>query len=270
MLWRRGWERKEQYLPVRQSFGARQRTWEFGQLTILSRKDAAVRSVNLPLCRMEPILRQVANVKNPGKILFDHMVTDLDDDGKDVHVKGTDINGQGFNYRAQYLVGADGGRTIGPKIGVQMEGEKGITDMVSVHFIADLSQYWDERFFACHLINGNCGTIFESGAIVPMGPNWGKHSKEWIFHFGFELNDAARFDEAKLIPRIREILNLPDLEIKPLKTSHWIIEAVLANKYRQGRVFVAGDAAHKRPPTTGLGLNTAIEVSFLRRDPLLT
>jgi len=80
---------------------------------------------------------------------------------------------------------------------------------------------------------------------------------------GFDLNDNARFEEEKLIPRIREILNIPDLDIKPIKTSHWIIEAVLANKYRQGRVFIAGDAAHKRPPTTGLGLNTAIEVNMV-------
>lgn len=54
-------------------------------------------------------------------------------------------------------------------------------------------------------------------------------------------------------------MNIPDLEIKVRKISHWIIERVHATKYRQGRVFVAGDAAHRRPPTTGLGLNTSIE-----------
>ncbi|KEF53432.1 uncharacterized protein A1O9_10407 [Exophiala aquamarina CBS 119918] len=226
------------------------------------RNDAPVRSVNLPLCRMEPILRRLATEKTIARVLFDHIVTDIRDDGDYVYVGGKDTDGVEFRYRAKYLVGADGGRTVGPKIGVEMEGEKGLTDMISVHFLADLSQYWDERFFACHMINGNCGTVFESGAIVPMGPNWGKHSKEWIFHFGFDLDDEARFEEEKLIPRIREILNIPNLDIKPIKTSHWIIEAVLANKYRQGRVFIAGDAAHKRPPTTGLGLNTAIEDSY--------
>ena len=33
----------------------------------------------------------------------------------------------------------------------------------------------------------------------------------------------------------------------------------MADKYRKGRVFIAGDAAHRRPPTTGLGLNTSVE-----------
>jgi 2,4-dichlorophenol 6-monooxygenase len=211
---------------------------------------------------MEPILRQLATEKNPGRILFSHNITKFEDVGTAVLVTVADPEGKESLYRVQYLVGADGGRTIGPKIGVKMEGRTGITDMVSVHFGADLSEYWDDRYFACHFINGACGTVFESGAIVPMGPTWGKHSEEWVFHFGFDLNDEARFKEEKLIPRIRDLLKIPNLEIKIHKISHWIIERVLADKYREGRILIAGDAAHRRPPTTGLGLNTAIEDSL--------
>jgi 2,4-dichlorophenol 6-monooxygenase len=226
-----------------------------------NRRDAPLRSANLPMLRMEPILRKLATERNPGKVLFEHSVVDFGDDGESVLVTVKDSDGQETKYRSQYLVGADGGRTIGPKIGVKMEGRTGITDMVSVHFGADLSEYWDDRFFACHFINGECGTVFESGAIVPMGPTWGKHSEEWVFHFGFDLNDENRFQEEKLLPRIRDLLKIPNLKIKVHKVSHWIIERVLATKYREGRVFIAGDAAHRRPPTTGLGLNTAIEDS---------
>ena len=223
------------------------------------RRDAPVRSANLPLCRMEPILRQLAAERNPGRILFGHNVTNFVDDGTAVVVTVQDSEGKESMYRAQYLVGADGGRTVGHKIGVTMEGRTGITDMVSVHFSADLSEYWDDRFFACHFINGASGTVFESGAIVPMGPTWGRHSEEWVFHFGFDLEDEARFQEEKLIPRIRDLLKIPNLQMKIHKVSHWIIERVLADKYREGRIFIAGDAAHRRPPTTGLGLNTSIE-----------
>jgi 2,4-dichlorophenol 6-monooxygenase len=207
-------------------------------------------------------LRNLATEKNPGRVLFGHNVTSFVDDGETVLVTVQDPNGKESKYRTQYLVGSDGGRSIGPKIGVKMEGPTGITDLVSVHFGADLSEYWDDRFFACHFVNGSCGTIFESGAIVPMGPTWGKYNEEWVFHFGFGLDDEARFKEERLVPRIREILKIPDLEIKVHKISHWTIERVLANKYREGRIFIAGDAAHRRPPTTGLGLNTAIEDSL--------
>ena len=208
------------------------------------------------------MLRKLATEKNPGRVLFSHNVTSFVDEGTSVLVHVKDADGKETSYRAQYMFGADGGRTIGPQIGVTMEGPTGMTDIVSVHLGADLSEYWDDRFFACHFINGECDTIFESGAIVPMGPTWGKHSEEWVFHFGFDLQDEDRFQEEKLIPRIRGLLKIPTLEIKVHKISHWIIERVLANKYREGRIFIGGDSAHRRPPTTGLGLNTAIEDSL--------
>lgn len=187
---------------------------------------------------------------------------DFVDEGSSVVVKVSDEGRNERTYRCKYLIAADGGRTIGPKLDIKMEGPTNITDMVSVHFSADLSEYWDDRYFACHFINGECNTVFESGAIVPMGPNWGKHSEEWVFHFGFAMDDQSRHDEAALIPRIRQLLKIPDLEMNVHKVSHWAIERVLADKYQVGRVFLAGDAGNRRPPTTGLGLNTAIEDSL--------
>ena len=189
-------------------------------------------------------------------------MVDFTDEGTSVVVNTVDETGNNTVYRCNYLIGADGGRAVGHKLGIKMEGSRNITDMVSVHFSADLSEYWDDRYFACHFINGECGTVFESGAIVPMGPNWGKYSREWVFHFGFAMDDEKRHEEASLLPRIRELLKIPDLEMTVHKVSHWAIEGVLADTYRVGRVFLAGDAGNRRPPTTGLGLNTAIEDSL--------
>lgn len=204
----------------------------------------------------------MAEEKNPGKVLYGRQMVDFTDEGTSVLVNTADETGDDRVYRCKYLIGADGGRTIGPKLGIKMEGPRNITDMVSVHFSADLSEYWDDRYFACHFINGECGTVFESGAIVPMGPNWGKYSEEWVFHFGFAMDDEKRNEEDALIPRIRNLLKIPDLKMKVHKVSHWAIEGVLAETYRKGRVFLAGDAGNRRPPTTGLGLNTAIEDSL--------
>ncbi|KAE8415241.1 FAD binding domain-containing protein [Aspergillus pseudocaelatus] len=226
------------------------------------KRDAPLRSGNLPLFRLEPILKELAEKRNPGKILFGHQLVNFTDEGSSVVATVYDRAGLERSYRCKYLIAADGGRTIGPKLGIKMEGLTNIADMVSVHFSADLSEYWDDRYFACHFINGECNTVFESGAIVPMGPNWGRHSKEWVFHCGFAMDDQNRHDDAALIPRIRQLLKLPDLEMDVHKISHWAIEKVLADKYRVGRVFLAGDAGNRRPPTTGLGLNTAIEDSL--------
>jgi 2,4-dichlorophenol 6-monooxygenase len=42
------------------------------------------------------------------------------------------------------------------------------------------------------------------------------------------------------------------------KITRWSVEAVLASKFQVGRVFLLGDAAHRHPPTGGLGLTSAI------------
>ena len=49
----------------------------------------------------------------------------------------------------------------------------------------------------------------------------------------------------------------PDLEIKLVKP--WSLGAAVAERYRHGRLFLAGDAAHSFPPTGGLGLNTGVQ-----------
>jgi 2,4-dichlorophenol 6-monooxygenase len=95
--------------------------------------------------------------------------------------------------------------------------------------------------------------------MAQMGPTWGARSQEFNVVFGFLPDDPARFDEDNIIPKVRDLLKLPDLDITCHKINHWIVEGVLAQRYRVGRALLGGDAAHRHPPTTGLGLNTAIQ-----------
>src|SRR3546814_17489547 len=41
--------------------------------------------------------------------------------------------------------------------------------------------------------------------------------------------------------------------------NNWKGQGVLARRFREARIFLAGDAAHRHPPTPGLGLNTAVQ-----------
>jgi 2,4-dichlorophenol 6-monooxygenase len=217
-------------------------------------------SSNYPQIRLEPLLRDHAEQRAPGAIHFHHELVSFTQDDQGVHAiilnRETD---ETYSVDAQYLVAADGGKSVGPSLGIAMEGPTGLLDMVSTHFSADLSDWVDDETLIYWMLSPEGSGSWDSGAMASMGPTWGKHSEEWVVHFTFRPDDPQRFDEAAVVPRIRSLLKLPELDIKVHTVSHWILEGVLAERYREGRVFLAGDAAHRHPPTTGLGLNTAIQ-----------
>lgn len=223
-------------------------------------RDSAVLSSNYPQARLEPLLREIAEERGPGRHRFHHEVTEVsqDDDGVTATIVDLD-SGESYQVRAQYLIGADGGKTVGNTIGVQMNGPSGILDMVSTHFTADLSDYFDGSGLMTWLVNPEGSGSWGSGVIVQMGPTWGKHSEEWVLHFIFPPDDPARLDHSRMPDRVRELLKLPNLDMEVHKVSSWILEGVIADRYQDGRIFIAGDAAHRHPPTTGLGLNTAFQ-----------
>ncbi len=225
-------------------------------------KDSPCPSSNLPQIRLEPILKRQAEQRAPDRVRFGHELVALAQDPDGVRATVQEVaSGDTYEVRAQYVIGADGGKTVGEKIGVAMNGPSGLLDMVSCHFKADLSAYADETCLITWFLNPDGAGSWGSGAMVPMGPTWGKHSEEWNFIFTFGPDDPERFDEEAIVPRLKGLLRLPDLEVEVLRVSHWILEGVLADRYRVDRVFLAGDAAHRHPPTTGLGLNTAIQDS---------
>lgn len=218
-------------------------------------------TTNLPQIRLEPLLRERAEELSPGRVRFDHEVDAIEPDaGGDVRATVVDRRtGERSVVRATYLIGADAGRTVGPAVGIQHDGLFDMVDMVNAHFTADLSDHIDDpTALITFLINpdGDGG----SGVLIKMGPeHWDQRSEEWVFSAMVPSGTATAHDEGWMIDLIRSSLGLPGLEPKIHVVSRWRLEATLADRYRVGRVFVVGDAAHKHSPTTGLGLNSAVQ-----------
>jgi 2,4-dichlorophenol 6-monooxygenase len=223
-------------------------------------RDSPCPSTNYPQLRLEPLLRRHAEQRAPGKVLFQHELTDMVQDENTV--TATVMNrstGETFTVVADYLVGADGGRTIGDKIGATMVGLSNLLDIVSAHLTADFSPWWDDETLIAQFLNPAAASYPSGGNMVPMGPTWGKHSEEWAFHFAFLPTDDSDLDEQAILAKIRELLAVGDLDITIKRISHWSVQGTVADKYQEGRVFLIGDAAHRHPPTSGLGLNTCIQ-----------
>jgi 2,4-dichlorophenol 6-monooxygenase len=95
--------------------------------------------------------------------------------------------------------------------------------------------------------------------MVPMGPQrWGLASQEWVMHLNYPAGDPRAQSDAQVEADARQALGVPDLPMKIRKITRWSVEAVMASAFRAGRVFLVGDAAHRHPPTGGLGLTSAI------------
>jgi 2,4-dichlorophenol 6-monooxygenase len=219
------------------------------------------RTCNLPQIRLEPVLKEHAEKLNPGGVRFNHELVDLvqDADGVTATVRDKDSDST-YRVRARYLIAADGGRTVGKLVGVEMNGPRDIMKMVSIHMTADLSPWaTDDDVLIRWLVNPDFGGSW-SGVLVPMGPDhWGPASEEWVFHMQYATDDPDAMQEEKVIARMRATLGLPDaLKVTIHRISQWVMEGVIADKFRKGRVFFAGDAAHRHPPTGGLGLTSAI------------
>ena len=71
-------------------------------------------------------------------------------------------------------------------------------------------------------------------------------------------NAAADISEATLISHVRTGAGVPDLDVRIDGVSRWRATAEVADRFRDGRVFLAGDAAHVMPPNGGFGGNTGI------------
>ncbi len=213
---------------------------------------------NLPQIRLEPILRRRAEELSPGHIRFHHELVGLeqDENGVTAHVRDHDA-GREYTIHSQYLIGADGGRRVAAEVAVEYQGLGIVAQTATLHVSADFSSWApDPDVLIRWIFSPQSGVVV---VMVPMGPKrWGPDSEEWVIHLNYPVDDPRARSDEKVEADARCALGIGDHPMQIHKITRWSVDAVMASSFSVGRVHLVGDAAHRHPPTGGLGLTSAI------------
>ena len=204
----------------------------------------------IPQYTVEEVMR--AHAQNlPGvEIRFNCTLTSFTQNNAQVSAQIHDLQAQRHHeVTADYLVGADGSRsTVREALGVAMEGVQGLSRNYNVVFHAPgLAQahkhgpaimYWQ--------VNPDVPSL-----IGPMD-----QGDKWFFMPTAVAADM-HFEPAQAPDLIRRATGI-DLPYSVLSSDEWQASRLLAQRYRDKRVFLAGDACHLHPPFGGYGMNMGV------------
>ncbi|WP_408630248.1 FAD-dependent monooxygenase [Amycolatopsis mongoliensis] len=155
------------------------------------------------------------------------------------------------SVRADHLVAADGGRSeVRAALGIGTTGPGALGQpLLNILFRADLTPYTKGHHFA----NCTITTPESPGMLVTVDAG-----KDWIFHTDLGDEPVDAFPPSRCAALIRAAIGVPDLAVEVLSVLPWRVRGQLADRFRTGRVFLAGDAAHAVPPLGAFGANTGI------------
>ena len=201
---------------------------------------------------IEPILARHVQQHPLIQCLYQHQVIEVQHNDDEALVRCRVLsNGYTVTLRARYVVGCDGGRSLVRKsMGAQLVGDEVVQRVQSTCVRApDLMALMKAPpAWAMFTVNPR-----RSGNVYAIDGR-----ETWLIH-NYLRDHESDFESVDRDWAIRTILGVgPDFQYELLSKEDWIGRRLVADKLRQGRVFIAGDSAHLWVPYAGYGMNAGI------------
>src|SRR5215475_5743864 len=191
---------------------------------------------------LEPLLKSIAETLPSVTVRYGCELVAFEQDETSVTAQVKESGGTCATLRAAYMVGCDGGGSlVRRQLGIALQGE------------ANIQQLRQALYY--------CEDLYER---IPIGKGRHYHvvDAEGSFlivqdstrHFTLHAVVETDADMARMFERT---VAMP-VDYEMLYVGQWKMNLLLADRYGEGRVFLAGDAVHLVIPTGGLGMNTGV------------
>ncbi|NKJ04250.1 FAD-dependent monooxygenase [Rhizobium sp. SG741] len=216
---------------------------------------------DLPQTFMEPLLFKTACSRGAQARMSTEYLSHVQDEDGVTTTCLDRLTGKEVTVRSKFLIGADGGNSkVAEHAGLSFEGKMGVAGSMNILFEADLSPYVSRRPSVLYWVLQPGADVGGIGmGLVRMVRPW----HEWLIVWGYDINEPPpAVDDAFAIRVVRDLTGVADLQPKIKSVSTWTVNNMYATTMSNGRVFCMGDAAHRHPPSNGLGSNTSIQDGF--------